>query len=162
MRRTMWVCLLALLGALLAAVVTLPAAQETTTPAAEQAKPESPEAAVPQVIPEEAKNRKNPVRATEKSIAAGRQLFSSQCRMCHGVKGDGKGDLAEEINLSVPDFTDARVQAKRTDGELFYILTQGHGEMPGQGKRMREAQKWNIINFIRSLAPQEKGGSEKN
>jgi cytochrome c len=129
--------------------------------AAAQAKP-SPEpapnsqtttgkAAVPLVIPEAEKNRKNPVPAGPESIESGRNLFSSQCTMCHGMKGDGKGDLVERLKLKVPDFTDAGAQKKRTDGELFYILTQGHGEMPGE-TRLESKDKWDMVNYIRSLS----------
>lgn len=119
------------------------------------------EQAVPLVIPEEEKNRKNPIAPKEESLGIGRKIFTSQCGMCHGEKGDGKGDLAQEMTLTVPDFTNAEAQKKRTDGELFYILLQGHGHMPSQGKRLREEQKWHLINYIRTLAPKGKGEPEK-
>jgi mono/diheme cytochrome c family protein len=109
------------------------------------------------VIPVAEKNRKNPVPSTPESIESGRNLFSSQCAMCHGIKGDGKGDLVERLKLKVPDFTDAEKQKRRTDGELFYILTQGHGEMPGE-TRLEPREKWDMINYIRSLARPEKPG----
>ena len=35
---------------------------------------------------------------------------------------------------------------------LALLLTQGKGHMPGQEKRMPDTQKWNLVNFIRSLA----------
>lgn len=126
----------------------VPRQQET-----EQAE-QTPQAQPPEpfVIPEAEKNRKNPIKPSRRSIAMGGKLFASQCAMCHGEKGDGQGDLARELGLSVPDFTDASQQKKRTDGELFYILTKGRGEMPGQGQRLRTEQKWHMINFIRSLA----------
>lgn len=122
--------------------------QEAEPPAEEARQVEVPE---PLVIPEEEKNRKNPIEDAAESITMGRQLFSSQCVMCHGKEGDGTGDLAEEVGFDVPDFTDPEVQEKRTDGELYYILTRGHGEMPGQGERLRPIQKWHLVNFIRTL-----------
>ncbi len=64
-------------------------------------------------------------------------------------------------HLPTPDFTAAQ-QKKRTDGELFYILTRGHAGMPGQGSRLREKQKWDLINFIRSRAPAEKSQPPKS
>lgn len=112
-------------------------------------------------IPEEEKNRKNPVEATAESLEIGRKLFSSQCVMCHGEKGDGQGDLAQQINLSVPDFTNPEVQKKRTDGELQFILAQGHGRMPGQEKRLREEQRWHLVNALRALVPKEPPKVEK-
>ena len=134
-----------------ARTASLPA-QEEKPPAEQTAQEKPPE---PLVIPEAEKNRKNPVAPDRESIQRGRNLFSSQCVWCHGPKGDGKGELAVADNLPTPDFTAAQ-QKKRTDGELFYILVHGHGGMPGQGSRLREKQKWDLINFIRSLAPAAK------
>jgi len=127
---------------------------------------EEPQAELPKplVIPDEDKNRKNPVPANEESLEIGRKLFASQCALCHGEKGDGKGDLAADMKLTVPDFTTTEWKKKRTDGELFYIMSTGHGGMPGQGDRLREVQRWHLVNFLRTLAPGEAEkakGSEK-
>lgn len=110
-------------------------------------------ASVPIEIPTEDHNRQNPVEATPESNAAGKLLFNSQCAMCHGAKGDGKGDLAETLKLRVPDFRSAKLQASRTDGDLFYVLTIGHGDMPGEGQeRLSEDTRWNIVNYMRTLS----------
>jgi len=116
---------------------------------------EEPQAELPKplVIPEEEKNRKNPVPANEESLEIGRKLYASQCALCHGEKGDGKGDLAADMKLTMPDFTAAEWKKKRTDGELFYIMSTGHGGMPGQGDRLREVQRWHLVNFLRTLGP---------
>ena len=113
----------------------------------------------PLVIPPQERDRPNPVRRTRQSVQKGQRLFASQCAMCHGSKGDGKGDLALLDKLPTPDFTTLEQQKKRTDGALFYIITTGHGAMPGQGDRLRPDQKWNMINFIRSLAPPARAGT---
>lgn len=107
------------------------------------------------VIPEAEKNRTNPVAATPDSIESGKGLFSSQCAMCHGATGDGKGELAGRLNLKVPSFTDSSTMKKRTDGELHYILKRGHGEMPAE-TRIEEKELWDMINYIRSLARPKK------
>lgn len=104
------------------------------------------------VIPEEEKKRENPYKGNEENLALGKKLFSSQCKMCHGPEGKGDGDLAEEEGYEMPDFSDPAQQKKRTDGELHYILFQGHGKMPGQGRRLREEQMWGMVSYIRTLA----------
>jgi mono/diheme cytochrome c family protein len=126
----------------------------------EQEKKEGAQAELPKplVIPEEDRNRKNPVPANEESVETGRKLYSSQCALCHGEKGDGKGDLAADMKLAVPDFTTEEWKKKRTDGEWFYILSLGHGSMPAQGDRLREIQRWHLVNYLRTLAS---GGAEK-
>jgi mono/diheme cytochrome c family protein len=130
----------------------LPADQGTAEEPESQPAPSAPERPKPIVVPEAEKSRKNPVPPSPETIESGRSLFASQCTMCHGAKGNGRGDLAARLKLAVPDFTSARQQQKRTDGELFYILTHGHGEMPPE-RRLPDQQKWEIIHYIRTLVP---------
>ncbi len=106
---------------------------------------------VPAKIPATAKNRKNPISPSAASLARGERLFSSQCGSCHGAKGDGSGELAKTLGFAVPDFTDPTRKVTRTDGELFYILTHGHGHMPGEGERLDEEWRWDMVNHVRSL-----------
>ena len=106
------------------------------------------------IPPEEAK-RENPNKPTPASIAQGKHLYSSQCAMCHGANGDGKGDLAVEIKLKIRDYRDPAALKDMTDGELYYILNKGKGQMPDQGDRLTAEQRWNLINYIRSLAKKE-------
>ncbi len=108
-------------------------------------------AKVPAKIPATAKNRKNPISPSAASLARGQRLFSSQCGTCHGAKGDGSGELAKSLGFAVPDFTTPTGKVTRTDGELFYILTHGHGHMPGEGERLDEEWRWDMVNHIRSL-----------
>ena len=126
----------------------------TTLPMLASTEQKTPEAEVPP-IPDSAKNLRNPVPRSDDSIANGKLLFSSQCTMCHGAAGDGSGDLVERLGLVMPDFTDPRSASARTDGELFYILKNGHGRMPGQDDRMRESTLWDIVNYIRTLPKTE-------
>lgn len=124
------------------------------------ANPDRPESAsaVVESIPAEAAQRKNPIRATAEAVENGGLVFSSQCTMCHGTTGKADGSLVARLKLTIPDFTDPTVRERRTDGELFYILTEGHGRMPGEGKRLSDETKWNMIHFIRSLSA---GASQK-
>lgn len=120
---------------------------------AQEKKPAPPASAQAEFkIPPEEVKRENPVKATAASIADGRHAFTSQCAMCHGKDGDGKGDLAEDMKLKLRDYRDPDALKGVTDGEMFYILTKGKGDMPGQEGRMKPDQLWNLINYIHSLA----------
>jgi mono/diheme cytochrome c family protein len=118
-----------------------------------QTPPEKPK---PLVIPPSEKARKNPLPNTPEVVESGRGLYTSQCAMCHGVKGDGKGDLVQRLKLAVPDLTDPGLQRKRTDGDWFYILSKGHADMPPEN-RLEDNAKWEMISYIRTLSREPKG-----
>lgn len=99
----------------------------------------------------EDKARKNPEAFTENSVARGKKLYQSQCAMCHGQDANGKGEVVEEMKINPPDFTKPETLKDRTDGELFAILGAGSETMPGQGTRMRDKQKWDLINYLRAV-----------
>jgi mono/diheme cytochrome c family protein len=40
----------------------------------------------------------------------------------------------------------------RTDGELFYIIKNGHQDMPAEGPRIKPEENWDLLNYVRSLA----------
>ena len=156
MRGRYWV-ILGVLGILLAACLT--AARATQKPDEEQEHPGGPPAIgqVPNIphnynITAEEKGRKNPTKFTEISVARGKKIFVTQCAMCHGTNGDGKGDLAQEMKITPADFTKPDTLKKRTDGELFKIIGIGNDTMPPQEKRMTDTQRWNIVNYLRALA----------
>jgi mono/diheme cytochrome c family protein len=102
-------------------------------------------------IPPEAVRKVNPVKPTAESIAEGRKLYGYDCAMCHGKDGGGKGDVAENMKMKIGDLRDPALLKERTDGELFYILKNGKGQMPPEDRGSPEAL-WNLINYIRSFA----------
>ncbi len=102
------------------------------------------------ISPEDAA-KKNPIRFTDASVDRGKKAFGTQCALCHGEKGDGKGDLATDMKLNLPDFTKADSLAKRTDGELFAIVAKGKDPMPSQKGRLTDPHIWNLVNYLRAL-----------
>jgi hypothetical protein len=40
-----------------------------------------------------------------------------------------------------------------TDGEWFYLITNGRGKMTGgEGDRTKETTRWNLVNLVRSYS----------
>jgi mono/diheme cytochrome c family protein len=101
-------------------------------------------------VPAPDAQKENPVKPTPESLAKGKKIYALDCAMCHGDDGDGKGDLAADIK-NVTDFTAPDAMKNRTDGELFYIMRKGKGEMPPEGDRAKNDDIWNLVNYIRSL-----------
>ncbi|MFZ3266040.1 MAG: cytochrome c [Terriglobales bacterium] len=119
--------------------------------AAQQGQPPAKAPAPEYKIPPEAAQKANPVKPTPESLAKGKKMYVIDCAMCHGEKGDGKGDMASDIK-NVTDFTNPDALKNRTDGELFYIIRKGKGEMPPEGDRAKDEEVWNIVNYIRAFA----------
>ncbi|MGB7731118.1 MAG: c-type cytochrome [Candidatus Acidiferrum sp.] len=108
--------------------------------------------AAPAPIPAEAAAKQNPVKVTSEGLSEARKLYGYHCSMCHGKDGDGKGDLAEQMKLNLKDWRNASSISSYTDGQLFYIVTNGRGEMVGgEGDRTKEEVRWNLVNLVRSF-----------
>lgn len=122
---------------------------------AEDAQADAEAAAVPSKIPAEAKKVRNPQPSSPESLEHGQLIYGSQCSRCHGTSGDGKGRLVERLKLQISDFREPATQAARTDGELFFILTEGHGKMSGQGARLDVETRWDLVNYVRFLGNPE-------
>jgi mono/diheme cytochrome c family protein len=107
-------------------------------------------------IPAEEAAKKNPVKPTPEGMAGAKKLYGYHCAMCHGKDGDGKGDLAADMKLELKDWRNPDSLAKMTDGELFYIITNGRGQMTGgEGDRTKEEVRWNLVNVVRAFAKKD-------
>jgi len=107
------------------------------------------------VIPEEAVKRQNPVKADEKSIAEGKRLYATECLICHAEDGGGKSSLAESMQLTLKDLREHATTQNYTDGALFYIVQKGKGKMPPEEGRLKDAQVWSLVNYVRSIVKKE-------
>ncbi len=119
---------------------------------------EKPGSTEPKMSPEDVA-KKNPVPPTSEGLAEVRKLYGYNCAMCHGKTGDGKGDLVADMKLEVRDWRDPASLEKMTDGELFWVISNGKGKMPGEGDRTKERIRWNFVNLVRSFAKKDAGGN---
>ncbi|MGB2606517.1 MAG: cytochrome c [Candidatus Sulfotelmatobacter sp.] len=103
-------------------------------------------------IPAEDAKQANPVKSSPESLARAKKWWGLDCAMCHGKEGNGKGELAADMKLKIADFTDPNTLKDRTDGELFYIIKNGHQDMPAEGPRIKPEENWDLVNYVRSLA----------
>ena len=99
-------------------------------------------------------NPSNPVPPTPDSIAVGGALYQDHCVLCHGAsgKGDGPGGLA--LRPPPADLTYHTIPGVHTDGELYYWISRGmpRTAMPAFEDHFDETQRWDLVNFIRTLA----------
>jgi len=103
--------------------------------------------------------RVNPVKSSPEGLAEARKVYAYDCAMCHGEKGDGKGEVVESMKLEMRDWHDPATLAGKTDGEIFSIITKGKGKMMAEGDRVPEKLRWNLVNLVRAMAA--KTGEQK-
>src|SRR5580658_461963 len=87
----------------------------------------------PSTVPAEAARMVNPVKPTPESQTHAKKMYGYDCAMCHGESGNGKGDLVGDMKLTLKDYTDSAALKDLTDGQIFYIIKNGKGQMPGEG-----------------------------
>ena len=89
----------------------------------------------------------NPFSNRTEAAMAGAKLFREHCAACHGADANGHG--------VVPSLRTATVQL-RSDGSLFQFITDGNlrDGMPSWS-RLTEQRRWQIISYLRSLAPNQ-------
>jgi mono/diheme cytochrome c family protein len=93
----------------------------------------------------------NPVKPTAESQAFSKKMYGYDCAVCHGEKGDGKGDLAVEQKLPMKDWTAEAVLKDITDQQMYDLIVKGKGGMPPEGDRLKPDQLWNMVIYTRSL-----------
>ena len=88
----------------------------------------------------------NPYEGQDSAWRAGRKLFERECSACHGRLGEGSEGKPALASREV---------AEAKPGAVEWLLRNGsivHG-MPSFS-RLPEAQRWQIVTFVQTLAPQ--------
>lgn len=98
---------------------------------------------------EAGKRLRNPVEHTAASIENGKRLFQIYCALCHGPDGKGGGPIAKKF-VPPPDLN-LEMFRKRTDGFIYATIRDGGALMPGQAEALSRHERWDIVNYVRSL-----------
>jgi mono/diheme cytochrome c family protein len=90
-----------------------------------------------------------PIPVTSALLERGQQRFNINCAICHGATAGGNGvttkyGLVGVANLQLPQF-----QAY-PDGQIFYTITHGKGQMGSYGQ-IKPEDRWAIVAYVRAL-----------
>lgn len=91
-----------------------------------------------------------PIPANANSLQRGQVLFGIHCAVCHRPGGAGNGPLSGFFSPKPADLTSSAVQSL-SDAEIFLVITQGRGLMPSLAENLSPGERWNVINYLRSL-----------
>jgi mono/diheme cytochrome c family protein len=93
----------------------------------------------------------SPTGFTAEAIAAGRQVFASNCVPCHGKAGDGVGGLGDIADLRHPHVW------SHPAGDLFWFVSHGIEApdgtplMPAFAAVLPERARWSAIDYVHAL-----------
>lgn len=96
----------------------------------------------------------SPLELTPDLITRGADRYEIYCTPCHRASGDGQGILFKRGGVPTTSLHDERVVAM-ADGELFHVITNGVGLMPGYAYPISVEDRWAIVAHVREL--QKKG-----
>ena len=60
-----------------------------------------------------------------------------------------------------PDLTNASLQKQRTDGYFQHVIGTGGAVRPAYGEALYPEERWDVVNYTRTLAPKPKKAEDK-
>jgi mono/diheme cytochrome c family protein len=79
------------------------------------------------------------------------EVFRKSCLECHDT--DGKGEATRAEYPTIPDFTDRRWHASRSDAELSRSILEGRGKsMPRMKSKLGSVDVQRMVAFVRGFA----------
>lgn len=97
---------------------------------------------------------------SERSRGEVRRLYRRHCSSCHGRDGRGRGPAASVLDPSPRNFRGDTL-ARRTDRELFEVITEGRPGrgMPGWEGVLSERERWALVRYLRQAFGREEDAS---
>jgi mono/diheme cytochrome c family protein len=91
-----------------------------------------------------------PVAVNEAVLERGRERYQIYCQPCHDPRGDGRGILFQRGNIPTATFHQDKI-LNYPDGQIFDVITNGVGLMPGYRWPIPPADRWAIVAHVRAL-----------
>src|SRR6188474_2157895 len=81
------------------------------------------------------------------------RLYLVNCGICHGEKLDGNGPLFNGGNgpygAAPKNLIGDPIVSKMPDGQMFYSITYGKGQMGSYASQLSTRQRWMIVHYIK-------------
>ena len=91
---------------------------------------------------------KSPLDSLSLNPEKGKELYNIYCAICHGEKGDGKGNLVvKEKFLGVPNYKDREI----TEGSIFHVITYGLNSMGSHANQLSQQERWQVTDYVLKL-----------
>ncbi len=92
-----------------------------------------------------------PFTVDEAVTKRGAQRFMIFCAPCHGISGDGKGNIMKyKYPIPPTNLMEQRIR-DLADGAIFEVISNGIRNMPSYRQQIPAADRWNIVAHVRAL-----------
>jgi len=98
----------------------------------------------------------NPELLTVELINRGEDRFNIYCAICHGIKGDGKGNIIKYRYPIPPTSFHQDWLIEKEDGYYYDVIANGIRTMPSYKHQIPVKDRWAIISYVRKLQESEK------
>ena len=93
---------------------------------------------------------KSPLDSIQVDYEKGSPLYSIYCAICHGVRGDGKGNLVKrEKILGIPSYDDAGRAIN--EGSIYHTIYYGKNAMGSYANQLNEQERWQVVAYVLKL-----------
>jgi len=106
----------------------------------------------------------NPRTRTAESLNRGQVVYQTFCLVCHGERGHGDGPVSMAGGgpfPGVPSLVDP-ARPHMSDGAIYGMIVEaqrmGRGLMPRYGDKIHGMDRWDVVNYVRSLQLLARGG----
>lgn len=99
-------------------------------------------------------NLQNPIPYTNEVYSDAKVMYDRFCAVCHGVKGDGKGKVAQHDAIN-PTAYNAGDVAKMTGGQIYHTIMMGKGVMGSYASQVSFEDRWKIVHYVQTLQDPE-------
>ncbi|MET0243802.1 MAG: cytochrome c [Flavitalea sp.] len=91
------------------------------------------------------------------------RLYLVNCGICHGTKLDGQGPLYADgtgpYSAAPKNLLDDALVSVMPDGQIFYSVTYGKGQMGPYASQLSTTQRWMVVKYIKDKQLAKKGGA---
>lgn len=92
----------------------------------------------------------NPFQPEKEVISRGETVYRNFCMICHGEDGMGDGSVTKKGVPPPPSLKTEKVRLM-PDGRIYFIISNGRGNMASYRSQIFRTDIWRSILFIRTL-----------
>jgi hypothetical protein len=92
-----------------------------------------------------------PLPVTQVLLVRGQNRFDIYCATCHSVLGDGDTPVADKMQLRRPPSLHEGPAATLTPGQLYQVVANGYGFMPGYAGQLAVNDRWAVVAYVKAL-----------